>query len=132
MCLQCHQQIPDEVVVKQMKEAVENPQYEKWNVTSISHISIAAMGTNGEDAKKLARELLDKYIEWKNNHKNDMDGTFFGNSTSEYVVDVITEVDKKLEYFKQNNMSLEDIKHHMFGQLDKDENKGELYVPGGN
>lgn len=67
----------------------ENPKYEKWNITSISHLSLTAMGVNGKEAQKRAYELLNGYIEWKYNNTYKTDGTLMGNPTTEYVKSII-------------------------------------------
>lgn len=65
MCKQCHSMFTDEEVVEQLTDHMDNPQYEKWNTTSVSHIGIAASGHNGNDARKLGLILFRNYIDWR-------------------------------------------------------------------
>lgn len=65
MCFQCHMGLTDEQITNQLRETVENPSFEKWNTTSVSHLAIAATGHNGEPARQLGLELLLKFIEWR-------------------------------------------------------------------
>lgn len=109
MCLSCHQGLSDEEVISQLKDSIKDPQYELWNETSISHMMISGMGTNGMEAQKLAIQLLDGYVNWKKNNKYSSDGTFFGNPNVEYVELVIEEMNKKIAYFKENNFSQQQI-----------------------
>lgn len=71
MCRECHSAFTDEDVVKQLKKIVDNPQYEKWNTTSISHIAIAASGENGDEARTLGLKLLRDYTQWRKSKPND-------------------------------------------------------------
>jgi hypothetical protein len=64
MCRQCHSGLSDETVIAQLKEALENPQYEKWNTTSLSHMIIAIEGTNGAEAHDLGLQLAEGFLEW--------------------------------------------------------------------
>ncbi len=65
MCFQCHMGLTDEQITNQLRETVENPSFEKWNTTSVSHVAIAATGHNGEPAREMGLELLLKFIEWR-------------------------------------------------------------------
>ena len=64
MCLQCHQSIKDENFVLQLQEVLVNPQFEKWNTTSLNHLMLAAKGLNGEEAHHLAVRILDNFYKW--------------------------------------------------------------------
>lgn len=66
MCLRCHSHIPTEEIVRQLKSSLEEPQYDKWNSTSINHCVIAAYGFNGKEASDIAVAILQnfsKYLE---------------------------------------------------------------------
>ena len=64
MCRQCHAGLSDETVKTQLQESLDNPQFEKWNTTSLSHILIAAEGENGPEARAIALELAEKFYNW--------------------------------------------------------------------
>jgi hypothetical protein len=65
MCFQCHMGLTDEMVTTQMRETLENPQFNEWNTTSVSHVAIASTGHNGEPARELGLNLLKQFIEWR-------------------------------------------------------------------
>jgi hypothetical protein len=44
MCGQCHEGLSDKTVIQQLKDTLENPQFEKWNLTSFNHILITIRG----------------------------------------------------------------------------------------
>lgn len=64
MCLLCHNAMSDETVKKQLQEALEDPQFEVWNMTSISHIMLSMSGMNGFEVAYIAQELFRNYIGW--------------------------------------------------------------------
>ena len=65
MCFMCHMGFTDEDIIGHLKETTQNPQFEKWNTASVSHVAIAGAGYNGEEARKLGLDLLLKFIEWR-------------------------------------------------------------------
>lgn len=81
MCPRCHTGISDEDALRQLNDIFANPQFDKWNETSLSHLAICLSGYNGDMVSKLANQLFDNYIEWKKNSVNETDGSFFGNPT---------------------------------------------------
>lgn len=64
MCRKCHGALSDELVIAQLEESLPNPQYERWNTTSLSHMIIAIEGTNGPKAHDLALELANGFYNW--------------------------------------------------------------------
>lgn len=66
MCLKCHSGISNQQVIDSLRENLTNPKFEVWNTTSIGHLMIVACGYNGLTARKLAMELLSKYVNWLN------------------------------------------------------------------
>jgi hypothetical protein len=64
MCRQCHAGLSDETVKTQLQESLDNPEFEKWSTTSLSHVLIAAEGTNGPEARVLALELAENFYAW--------------------------------------------------------------------
>ena len=47
MCLQCNLGLSDEIILKQLNEALGKNEFTKYNSTSISHIIISTSGYNG-------------------------------------------------------------------------------------
>ena len=54
----------DEMVKKQLLETLENPQFEVWNSTSVSHLTLSVIGFNGYEVAELAHTLLNRFIVW--------------------------------------------------------------------
>lgn len=68
MCLQCHKSLSDEHVLNDLRDSVAIPKYEVWNMTSVSHLIIASLGTNGHgEPQDLANQLLEGYAQWSDN-----------------------------------------------------------------
>lgn len=65
MCFQGHMGLTDEQITRQLRVSLDDPRFDKWNTTSVSHAAIAATGHNGEEARELGLELLNKFIEWR-------------------------------------------------------------------
>lgn len=54
----------DAFVEKTLEDTLVNPQYSKWNASSIATVYAAAIGCNGDKAKALANTILDDYHTW--------------------------------------------------------------------
>ena len=54
--------MPKEETLRQLRETIENPRYEVWNGTSLSHLFINATGIDGSECRILSLRLLDGYI----------------------------------------------------------------------
>jgi len=65
MCFQCHMGLTDEQITRQLRVSLDDPHFDKWNTTSVSHVAIAGTGHNGEKARELGLELMQKFIEWR-------------------------------------------------------------------
>ena len=50
-----------------MNHSKKDPQYERWNTTSLSHLFIILSGVNGEEAKNLAYNHLKGFIDYVDN-----------------------------------------------------------------
>jgi len=61
MCIRCHN---DPHIVKQLQDALQNPCFPMWNITSFSHILIIISGYNGSEAHQLAIMLAEKFYQW--------------------------------------------------------------------
>ena len=113
MCGQCHQGMPDDVVVQQLKDALKNPQYEMWNSTSLSHMSLAAMGVNGVEASRLGRNLLVRYIKWS--EQGFLMNLLLGqNEMNTLAKELLKSSDKKRAEFNREGLTTEQIKERVF------------------
>ena len=61
MCLQCHSQGS---TVEELKEILENPEFERWNTTSLGHILLSIHGLDGDAVHDLANQLAEKFYTW--------------------------------------------------------------------
>lgn len=77
MCRQCHMHLPDDVVLDQLLETFDNPQYKLWNTTSLSHILIAVEGCNGSKVHKIALIIVEGFYEWYLGYSNGMWQNFY-------------------------------------------------------
>ena len=50
--------------MKQLQDALQNPCFPMWNITSFSHILIIVSGYNGSEAHQLATILVEKFYQW--------------------------------------------------------------------
>jgi len=57
--------LTNEQITTQLRVSLDDPHFDKWNTTSVSHAAIAATGHNGEKARELGLELLKMFIEWR-------------------------------------------------------------------
>ena len=73
MCFLCQQNMSDETVKQQILKSIENPRFEVWNSTSISHIFLCLSGFNGYEVAELAYHLLKNYIAWAKEAGMDFD-----------------------------------------------------------
>ena len=64
MCLLCHQNMSDETIKQQILESLEDPKFEVWNSTSISHLTISLCGFNGYEVSDLSYRLFTNYISY--------------------------------------------------------------------
>ena len=64
MCNQCHDKLSDECVLSDLTETLKNPQFEKWNTTSLGHVLIAIEGQNGSKAHDIALQLAENFYSW--------------------------------------------------------------------
>ena len=67
MCLKCHNNLDAKYVLKMLIDTLENPSFDKWNTTSLNHTVISALGNESLQCRKLAIELLEKFIEYRKN-----------------------------------------------------------------
>lgn len=101
MCGQCHQALSDETVIQQWKEALENPEFEKWNLTSFNHVLITIRGANGEEGHKLGVQLGEKFYNWFVGYWGLWE--YFGAYQSFPSIQQVREqLDTACDYYKQN------------------------------
>lgn len=63
MCQLCH---GTDVAgtVKEYTNTLANPEFNKWNTTSVNHILISLSGQDGHEARQLALQLMENFLEW--------------------------------------------------------------------
>lgn len=71
MCLLCHSSISDDEMLRSLKETPYPEMFNRWNTTSVSHISLAAAGMNGVEVRNEALLVLDRFLEWYRENKQD-------------------------------------------------------------
>lgn len=59
-------------VAATLQRALQKPSFERWNTTSVEHLVVDLSGANGMEASELARKLLESYVEWYKNNREDM------------------------------------------------------------
>lgn len=59
----CCVNLPDEIVEKQLQEALEKKNFNEWNATSINNLVFVIIN-NSEKCKILAIQLLKEYKEY--------------------------------------------------------------------
>ena len=60
MCRECHANLSDEEILKQLNECLEDPQFDEWNTTSVSHLLIE-IELNKKETKDICNKILDKF-----------------------------------------------------------------------
>ena len=70
MCIQCHNGFSNEYITEELKNSLniitEKPEsFEDFSPSSISHLSMAAIGVNGDEARYIARNIFTKYFSWR-------------------------------------------------------------------
>ncbi|XWV25430.1 putative ORFan [Tupanvirus deep ocean] len=110
MCLRCHQSMSNEQVENDLANTQSDPKFEVWNATSLSHLTIAAFGLNGPTAQKYAMELFEKYIEYKKNHPNGNDDTFFGSPSHTSAKKQLDKINQFVKISNDNKLTDKDIR----------------------
>nr|QBK85722.1 MAG: hypothetical protein LCMAC101_03170 [Marseillevirus LCMAC101] len=73
MCLKCHgKNAKFDSDSPEMVDALKNPQFEKWNSCSVSHMFITYSGVDGWRAQDLAAQIIENLIKYlrENNKTN--------------------------------------------------------------
>lgn len=58
-----------ETVLEQLQEEWKNiednnPDFDKWNTTSVSHCVIMMSGYNGDEVRRLSIKVFEKFVDW--------------------------------------------------------------------
>lgn len=122
MCLQCHQNLNDTIIVSQLQECLETGNYSNINATSISHLTISAVGLNGTVAQQTAIQILKAYIAWKRNNVLESDNNFFGQPSYQLVEKQLNNIHEFNKTSANNNLSANDIRD-LFYHIDTDNGK---------
>ena len=72
MCVQCYNGFSNEYITEELKNSlniiIEKPEsFEDFNPSSISHLALASIGVNGDEARTLGREIFCRYFSWRCN-----------------------------------------------------------------
>jgi hypothetical protein len=62
----CNHNLPDKIVLKQLKAALEKKQFQRYNMTSINNLALVIQN-NSDECKQFAVKLLEEYIEYCKN-----------------------------------------------------------------
>jgi hypothetical protein len=63
MCRECHKNLSDENILKQLQEADKNPKFDEWNTSSVSHL-LVEIEQNNKQTKDICNRILDKFEEY--------------------------------------------------------------------
>lgn len=64
MCIDCHKNQSDEDMIDQHRKRIDDPQFERWNSMSLSHLFITALGFNGREGQTICIKIIDNLREW--------------------------------------------------------------------
>lgn len=64
MCIHCHQRQDPNIIIQQLKAGILNPQFEKWNTTSLSHVLLSIRGLDGDEGHATGLILADMFCKW--------------------------------------------------------------------
>lgn len=117
MCLKCHSGLSDDVIIKQLTEAIQNPNFDAWNTTSLHHVYLAIYGLNGGHAHELGLQLAEQFYQWYLGSTNGYWQWFTGympkNGFEEFghSSKIRQNIDKAKEFYKKNK---DKTKHEIF------------------
>lgn len=64
MCLLCYSSMTNERALEEMQRMSAAPNFEQWNTTSMAGMVYAAHGMSGEECRKLAIPVLERFAGW--------------------------------------------------------------------
>lgn len=64
MCLHCNKFITKSNLISSLKSELNAENFESYNTTSVEFILYACFGLHGDEAKNLAMDVLEKFIDW--------------------------------------------------------------------
>lgn len=121
MCFICHKAFADEIIKKQLVDALNKQNFEGWNSTSLNHVIIAAIGYNGKEASIISKEILVKYMKWVQDKPNefyekkliyctyDKKPIFSSMLTYNHVEEILKNIEKSI----YNSMNADEIKKNL-------------------
>lgn len=65
MCKLCYDNMSDETFAEQIDVCLSNPEYEKWNTTSLSFMIIGACMQKQPETRAKCIRLLEMYLQWR-------------------------------------------------------------------
>ena len=110
MCIKCHSCLSNNIILKHLKEELDNGEknFPIYNSTSINHIIISASGYNGCDIRNKAITLLNKYNEWLKLNPD------LEELSSQYLMHIIEKI--KNNKINQNDKNLDDYLRTIFNK----------------
>lgn len=84
----------DAFIVKNLEDTLINPEYTKWNPSSIAAVYTAAIGCHGDRAKELGNIILSNYLAWAETQT--IEDSFFGPPSAQFASEVIKSKDKAI------------------------------------
>jgi hypothetical protein len=60
----CGDNLSDDQILKQLNDILVNPQFEKWNTTSLEYVIGWATGFRGKTIRDLSLHIYDLFIDW--------------------------------------------------------------------
>lgn len=64
MCNTCTSKLSTEHILSDLTKTLENPNFGMWNTSSLGHVLEVASGKHGEEAQKIAIQLVEDFYTW--------------------------------------------------------------------
>lgn len=65
----CGDNLSNDDILKELNTLLNNPQFEKWNTTSLEYIISWATGYHGKVIRDLSLQMYDLFIEWYQSYR---------------------------------------------------------------
>ena len=104
MCVQCYNGFSNEYITEELKNSLniitEKPEsFEDFSPSSISHLSMAAIGVNGDEARYIARNIFTKYFSWRCERNDIRDSSLWYNIKHLIYLSFITPHERVIDHF---------------------------------
>jgi hypothetical protein len=64
MCYLCTKNLSTEKVLLELTGALKNPEFDKYNTTSVQFLLYSYVGMHGEEAKTLSIQVMTNMVQW--------------------------------------------------------------------